>query len=369
MRLLIALARKQCNCPVQFLWPRMAPTEYASVKMLSEQELKELPEIYIKDEDERPKVPYNAFSKEIPVICLANFQGAERGRVVQEVKAACEEWGIFQIVNHGVSQELTAQIMNMARGFFSLPLEEKMEYAIKPGMWVGYGNGSFIKDDSILDWRELMIHRCLPLASRDVNLWSQKPAGYRETMIAYSDAMLSLVKSLLELISEGLGLQSSALEDSCGTDPEQKVLMNYYPACPMPDLTLGLKRHTDPGTITVLLQDQVGGLQATRDDGKTWLTVEPIEGAFVVNLGDQMHVLTNGLLKSADHQAVVNSTTTRMSIAVFHNPSPDSIVCPLEGLLSEHEPTKFERFNYRDFYVQKMRKHIEEKEKKQKKYF
>ncbi|EXC35355.1 Naringenin,2-oxoglutarate 3-dioxygenase [Morus notabilis] len=63
-----------------------------------------------------------------------------------------------------------------------------------------------------------------------------------------------------------------------------------YLKCPQPDLTLGLKRHTDPGTITLLLQGQVGGLQATRDGGNTWITVQPVEAAFVVNLGDHGHV-------------------------------------------------------------------------------
>jgi naringenin 3-dioxygenase len=112
---------------------------------------------------------------------------------------------------------------------------------------------------------------------------------HREVLAKYSDEMLELAKTLLALISESLGVEADAIEKACG-EGQQKVLLNYYPTCPRPDLTLGLKRHTDPGTLTILLQDKVGGLQATKDNGKTWVTVEPIDGAFVVNIGDQMHV-------------------------------------------------------------------------------
>ena len=112
---------------------------------------------------------------------------------------------------------------------------------------------------------------------------------YRKALVKYSDETLKLAKTLLGLLSKLLGFEADAIEKACG-EAQQTVLLNYYPTCPRPDLTLGLKRHTGPGTITILLQDKVGGLQATKDDGKTWVTVEPIDGAFVVNLGDQMHV-------------------------------------------------------------------------------
>ena len=83
--------------------------------------------------------------------------------------------------------------------------------------------------------------------------------------------------------------QKEAFSKAC-VDMDQKIVVSYYPKRPQPDLTLGLKHHMDPGTITLPLQDQVGGLHATRVNGKTWITVQPVEGAFVVNLGDHGHV-------------------------------------------------------------------------------
>jgi len=176
---------------------------------------------------------------------------------------------------------------------------------------------------------------------------------------------LELAKTLLGLISESLGVEVDAIEKACG-EGQQKILLNYYPTCPRPDLTLGLKRHTDPGTLTILLQDKVGGLQATKDHGKTWITVEPVDGAYVVNIGDQMHVLSNGIFKSADHRAVVNPSVRRQSIVAFYNPHPDTIVYPLGALMASEggcsAGKRFERYVYREFYERKMTKHLLDRE-------
>lgn len=141
------------------------------------------------------------------------------------------------------------------------------------------------------DWREIVTYFSYPVRNRDYSRWPDKPEGWVKVTEEYSERLMSLACKLLEVLSEAMGLEKESLTNAC-VDMDQKIVVNYYPKCPQPDLTLGLKRHTDPGTITLLLQDQVGGLQATRDNGKTWITVQPVEGAFVVNLGDHGHVST-----------------------------------------------------------------------------
>lgn len=313
--------------------------EKESVIELARSGLKLLPASYVKNEDERPKLPHNAFSKNVPVVSLLNSAGLERDRVKSELKRACEEWGVFQVVDHGLPEELNNRMMRETIGFFSLPAKEKCKYSFETTNFVGYASGSVYRDDPLMDWRELYAARGSP---RDVSAWPSQPPQMRSTLADYSDAMLELWRVLLELISEILGLESEAIQKACG-EGEQKVVLNYYPECPQPELALGLKRHTDPGVITIALQDRVGGLQVTKDDGNSWVTVEPIEGAFVVFVGDILHILSNGRLKKGDHQAAVNSCYSRVSIVTFYYPNALSVVRPLDGLINEENPAKFDR--------------------------
>lgn len=147
-----------------------------------------------------------------------------------------------------------------------------------------------MKGEAVQDWREIVTYFSYPVADRDYSRWPDKPTEWRRVTETYSEQLMGVACKLLEILSEAMELEKDALSKAC-VDMDQKIVVNFYPKCPQPDLTLGLKRHTDPGLITLLLQDQVGGLQATRDGGHTWITVQPVEGAFVVNLGDFAHVI------------------------------------------------------------------------------
>ncbi|KAK7346355.1 hypothetical protein VNO80_20873 [Phaseolus coccineus] len=334
----------------------MAPTAKTLTYLAQE---KTLESSFVRDEDERPKVAYNQFSDEIPVISLAGIDDVHgrRHNICQKIVQACENWGIFQVVDHGVDQKLVSQMTRLATQFFALPPEEKLRFDMSGGKKGGFIVSSHLQGESVQDWREIMTYFSYPIKERDYSRWPDTPEGWRAVTEEYSEKLMGLACKLLEVLSEAMGLEKEALTNAC-VDMDQKVVVNYYPKCPEPDLTLGLKRHTDPGTITLLLQDQVGGLQATRDNGKTWITVQPVEGAFVVNLGDHGHFLSNGRFKNADHQAVVNSNYSRLSIATFQNPAPNASVYPLKVREGE-KPVLEEPITFAEMYRRKMSKDLE----------
>nr|XP_034584803.1 flavanone 3-dioxygenase 1 isoform X2 [Setaria viridis] len=249
-----------------------------------------LPPSFVREEDERPKVPHDSFSDEVPVISLDGIGGGERRAEIRaRVAAACEDWGIFQVVDHGVDAALVAEMARLARDFFALPPQEKLRFDMSGGKKGGFIVSSHLQGEAVQDWREIVTYFSYPVKARDYSRWPDKPAAWRAVVEQYSEQLVGLSCKLLGVLSEAMGLEAGALAEAC-VEMDQKVVVNFYPRCQQPDLTLGLKRHTDPGTITLLLQDLVGGLQATRDGGRTWITVQPVEGAFVVNLGDHGHV-------------------------------------------------------------------------------
>ncbi|KAL4015103.1 hypothetical protein IC575_027332 [Cucumis melo] len=289
---------------------------------------------------------------EIPVISLAGIDDdAHMAAVKKKIVEACEVWGIFQVVDHGVDPKLIDDMIRLTTEFYYLPPEEKLRFDMSGGKKGGFMISTRRKGD-VEDWREVVTFFTYPSRDRRYSEWPDKPEGWIKTTEEFSEKLMDLASKILEVLSEAMDLEKGALKEACG-ELNQKILTNFYPKCSNSDLELGLPRHTDPGTITILLQDQVGGLQATKDGANSWINIPPMKGAFVINIGDHGHYLSNGRFKSADHRALANAKSDRLSIATFQYPTPEAIVYPLK--VGEGEKAVIENpISFAEMYKKKM---------------
>lgn len=151
---------------------------------------------------------------------------------------------------------------------------------------------------------------------------------------------------LIEVVFESLGLRSDYLQEDI-EQGSQVIAVNCYPACPEPNLTLGLPPHSDYGLLTIILQNQQG--LEIMDSNEKWQSVPVIKEALVVQLGDQMEVLSNGRYKSVVHRAIVNSEKKRLSIASLHSLAIDRKVIPAPELVDEQHPLSYKAGSFEDF--------------------
>ncbi|EES04177.1 hypothetical protein BDA96_03G450100 [Sorghum bicolor] len=305
-----------------------------------------VPDRYIRDGDDRPDGDNVCALAHIPVIDVGDLPRGDDE--LDKLRLACEEWGFFQVVNHGIAHELLDEMEKLTREFFMLPLEEKEKYPMAPGGIQGYGHAFVFSEDQKLDWCNMLALGVEPASIRQPKLWPTAPARFRETLEAYSAEVRKLCRTLLAHIAETLGLAPATFGDMFG-EAVQAVRMNFYPPCPRPELVMGLSAHSDGSAVTVLQQDMsCAGLQV-RSKAGAWVPVHPVQHALVVNLGDTLEVLTNGRYKSVEHRAVVNGEQDRLSVVTFYAPAYDVELGPLPEFVTDEAPCRYRRFNHGEY--------------------
>lgn len=290
----------------------------------------------------RPEVAADAVAGDgeaaIPII---DFERLLHPEVCRDESArlhtACQEWGFFQLINHDVPDDVIEGMKANVEGFFGLPAETKKQVAQERGQLEGYGQLFVVSEDQKLDWADILYLNTQPPQHRNMRFWPDKPGTFRSTLDAYSAAVNNVADRLLGIMSTNLGLQPEAIASKC-VGGIQSMRMNYYPPCAEADKVVGFSPHSDADLLTLVLQvNQVQGLQVKRDDG-SWVPVRPLQGAFVVNVGDILQIFTNGRYRSIEHRAVINTERARLSVAAFHSPSIHATIGPLRELVTDQGP-------------------------------
>ncbi|KAL0559661.1 hypothetical protein IC582_000025 [Cucumis melo] len=311
----------------------------------------------------RPKLPPFQLTDQVPTIDLSISLSRTTQHLVSEIASACQNWGFFQVINHGVSLEKLARIQKAAKLFFDQTVEEKRKVKRDSGNAVGFYDGENTKN--VRDWKEvfdfLVKDGTFFPASHDpndtklrvlFNQWPEYPPGFRETCEEYARELELLAHKLLRLILLSLGLSDAdALKGYFNDEQTSLVRLNRYPPCPSPDLVLGVGRHKDSGALTILAQDAVGGLQVRRKSDGEWIPVKPIPNAYIINIGDVVQVWSNDKYESVEHRVVVNTEKERFSFAFFFFPAHHMMVKPLEELVDEQNPPKYREYNFGKYFA------------------
>ncbi|KAI4341319.1 hypothetical protein MLD38_026054 [Melastoma candidum] len=324
------------------------------VKHLSRNGISKVPEKYVLPVWERPMTwgaepdPLKLIA--LPVVDFSELQGPNNSEALKSLSDACRDYGFFQLVNHGIPEEVTRGIVEVSKKFFELPFEERSKY-MSSDMYspVRYGTSFNQSKDKVFCWRDFLKLTCHPM-EKVLPHWPSSPPDMRELSAYYAKAAKNLFMELTGAILRGLEInqveEHGALieEFKAGS---QLMVMNCYPRCPQPDLTLGMPPHSDYGFLTLLLQDQVEGLQIQHQD--EWVMVRPIPNARVINVGDHLEIFSNGRYKSVLHRVLANSRQHRVSVASIHTLSSNRTMKPSPSLVDDANPPKYKDTNFASF--------------------
>ncbi|CAN4081322.1 unnamed protein product [Withania somnifera] len=283
----------------------------------------------------------------IPVVDFSKLNGEERAKTLAQIATCCEEWGFFQLVNHGIPVELLEKVKRVASECFKKEREENFNKSTAVKLLNEVENNKSNSKAENVDWEDVFL-------LTDYNEWPSNIPQFRETMKEYRSEVKNVALRVMEVMDENLGLPKGYINKAFNNGEEGTenaflgTKVSHYPPCPHPEMVNGLRAHTDAGGVILLFQDdQVDGLQILKDG--QWIDVQPIQNAIVINTGDQIEVLSNGKYKSVWHRVLAKENGNRRSIASFYNPSLKATIAPAPQLIVENNKEDNKVDNYPAF--------------------
>ncbi|XP_073039200.1 gibberellin 2-beta-dioxygenase 1-like [Primulina eburnea] len=267
---------------------------------------------------------------------------------------ACEEFGFFKVINHGVPFEYMRDLESEALKFFSLPPSDKQKAG--PPNPFGYGHKK-IGHNGDVGWLEYILLNSNTEADfhKFASLFGEAAENFSRVLKDYVSAVKKMAFEILEMLADGLKIQPRNVFSKLLMDEQSDSVfrVNHYPPCP--DLgesngagnLIGFGEHTDPQVISVLRSNNTSGLQICLKDGN-WISIPPDHNSFFINVGDSLQVMTNGRFKSVRHRVVANSSKSRLSMIYFGGPPLSEKIAPLPSLM-KGEDSLYKEFTWFEY--------------------
>ncbi|KAK4286057.1 hypothetical protein QN277_002668 [Acacia crassicarpa] len=277
---------------------------------------------------------------EVPLIDLGKLN-VEKG-----IREAATKWGFFQVVNHGIPQDVLESLMReqMIKVFhrpFATKCEQHFVNNLSASSSSGYRWGNPSATSLLqVSWSEAY-HVFLPdLTSMDHD------TPLRSSLKCFATKAGSLAERLAEILGEEVKMKSGYFRENCFPNTSF-MRLNRYPVCPVPSKVLGFLPHSDSSFLTIVYQDNVGGLQLLKD-GK-WCVIKPNPQALLVNVGDLFQAASNGVYKSIKHRVLAAEKEERYSVAYFYSPSYDTMI---ESHGVGDSASLYRKFSFREYKQQ-----------------
>ncbi|MEH0577807.1 isopenicillin N synthase family dioxygenase [Streptomyces sp. B21-108] len=282
--------------------------------------------------------------QQLPIIDLSAADRGPQARALlhAQLHSAAHDVGFFQLVGHGVSPQETEELLSAMRRFFALPEEQRLAIDnVNSPHFRGYTRTGDERTGGRQDWRDQLDIGAerparIPGPGEPAYWWLQGPNQWpdglpelRSAALAWVERLSGVAERLLHELLAAIGAPVDFYDAVFGERAHPHLKLVRYPGSAGDGGGQGVGAHKDYGFLTLLLQDRVGGLQVQREDG-LFHDVPPLEGAFVVNLGELLEVATNGYLLATNHRVVSPpSAVERFSVPFFYNPRLDARVEPL----------------------------------------
>ncbi|XP_057505870.1 1-aminocyclopropane-1-carboxylate oxidase homolog 4-like [Actinidia eriantha] len=317
----------------------------SGVKGLSDSGITQIPKFFIHLPETLPTLKPNPSKIRIPMIDLSLIDSPEdRGNLVHQIRDAAKTWGFFHVINHGVPVSVLDETIDSVRSFHEQPPAARAERYVRSeqsGVMVASNIDLF--RSAVASWHDFVHVWMSPEPSDPGRI----PAGVAE----WDGWAVGVAEAVAGLLAEGLGAEAGRLREA-GLLVTRSVAGVYYPRCPEPELTLGLNPHTDPGVLTVLLENQAPGLQVRH--GGEWVDVRPVPGSLIINIGDALQIISNGEYRSVEHRVLANALyEPRISVVEFFNMDKrdgSRRYGPLPELVTAERPALYRDFTVEEFH-------------------